>query len=420
MSEATLDVDAAVARLKAATVPAPVLEVAERLQAAGHHAVLVGGCVRDILLGREHGDWDLASSARPEEVQALFKRTIGTGLEHGTVTVMVGRGDAREGVEVTTFRGEGTYVDGRRPTEVTFLRDLEADLARRDFTINALAWDPVQGVFTDVYGGLSDLGARRIRAVGVALERFLEDGLRVMRAVRFAATLAFDIDTETEAAIEGALEVFDKVSRERVQVELFKLLGAQRCAPGLEPMLRRALWPRVLGPADEAAAKRAIAHCDARPARVDLRLAGLLRDTGLDVRQASAVLEGLKPPKRLRAYVLHMLTTEFEALGAADASQAELRRAASRVGRTHVDDALWLLLASDEARTAAQAAMGEAALSVKELAIAGRDLLGEGVMKPGPKVGDVLEALLDEVLEDPARNTREALLERARELAAQS
>jgi tRNA nucleotidyltransferase (CCA-adding enzyme) len=196
-------------RLSSAHVPPEILGVAQVLDRAGHRAVLVGGAVRDVLCGLPHEDWDVATSATPEEVQRLFPRTIPTGVAHGTVTVLTGRGDRASPVEVTTFRGEGVYRDGRRPTEVRFLRELEDDLARRDFTSNALAWDPIHGVFSDPFDGIADLQAGLVRAVGVALDRFLEDGLRTMRAVRFCATLGFSLEASTEAAIGGALEVFD-------------------------------------------------------------------------------------------------------------------------------------------------------------------------------------------------------------------
>ncbi|MBC8068946.1 MAG: hypothetical protein IAG13_11485, partial [Deltaproteobacteria bacterium] len=180
----------AIARLRDAAIPEPILEVAQKLQQAGHAAVMVGGAVRDVLLGLPAADWDLASSARPEEVQATFKRTIPTGIEHGTVTVLVRNpgGGPAIGVEVTTFRGEGAYTDGRRPSEVTFLRDLTEDLARRDFTVNAFAWDPFAKVFSDPFEGLADLHAGLLRAVGEPARRFGEDGLRTMRAVRLCAT----------------------------------------------------------------------------------------------------------------------------------------------------------------------------------------------------------------------------------------
>jgi tRNA nucleotidyltransferase (CCA-adding enzyme) len=176
--------------MKPSDVAAPALEVCRRLAAAGHTAHVVGGCVRDVLLGRPAKDWDVATSALPEEVQKIFRRTIPTGIAHGTITVLVGK----EHVEVTTYRGEGAYSDARRPDHVVFGVTLEEDLARRDFTVNAIAYDPLGDVLVDPFGGRIDLDARLLRAVGDPEARFREDGLRVMRAVRFAATLELAIE----------------------------------------------------------------------------------------------------------------------------------------------------------------------------------------------------------------------------------
>ncbi len=211
-----------------AQIPADVLAVCQRLRAAGRQAHLVGGGVRDLLLGRSPADFDLATDARPEAVLELFGRSfaIPTGLKHGTVTVLTE--GPRRPVEVTTFRGEGAYFDGRRPSSVTYVDSLAEDLSRRDFTMNAVAFDPVDGRLTDPFDGRGDLRRRLVRAVGDPLVRFREDGLRPMRAVRQAAQLEFEIDPPTLAAIPATLEVFRKVSAERVRDELFKLLGARR------------------------------------------------------------------------------------------------------------------------------------------------------------------------------------------------
>ena len=220
--------------LTRAVVPAGVRSVLERLISSGHEAWLVGGGVRDLLRGQDPKDWDIATDAVPEQVVKLFRRVVPTGIAHGTVTVLVPGGQ----VEVTTFRAESAYVDGRRPESVAFHRDLVADLARRDFTINALAFDPVGSRLRDPFGGQEDLARRRVRCVGVAAERFGEDGLRPLRAVRFATVLEFELEPETEAAIPGALAVFDKVALERRRDELLKLLLAAGVARGLE-LLRR-------------------------------------------------------------------------------------------------------------------------------------------------------------------------------------
>ncbi len=255
------------ARLRA-VVPGDVREVCRVLQAAGHEAVTVGGAVRDALLGRDPGDWDVATSAHPDAVMALFRRTIPTGIQHGTVTVMVGRGESRQGVEVTTYRGEGAYSDARRPDTVVFGVPLDEDLARRDFVINAIAYDPIAGAIHDPFGGRADLDAQIIRAVGDPVARFTEDGLRVMRAVRFAAVLGFALEPATEAAIPAALPSLAKVSMERVHDELEKLVRAPAPSVGLV-IAERTGVVRVIAPdlgaalADAAVRARTFAMVDA-------------------------------------------------------------------------------------------------------------------------------------------------------------
>ena len=426
--EAPRDVDEACARMREVEVPGAILDVLQTLGRAGFHGVVVGGAVRDALLGgvREEGDWDVASDATPDEVLDLFPRTIPTGIEHGTVTVLSGRGAGRHAIELTTFRGEGAYHDGRRPSEVRFLRELEADLARRDLTINAFAWDPVNEVFTDAFDGLGDLRAGLIRAVGDPARRFSEDGLRTMRAVRFAATMGFLLAPETEAAIEGALGVFDQVSRERVRVELIKLLAAPRPSLGLEPMARTGLWDRVLAPLGEQARAETIAAVDELPARPVLRLARLLWPVREDQEQVERVVDALRPSRDERERVLELTSKTVDELAAwvelgeeeaADEAPA-LRRIVAELGRPYLDDALDLLALDAAARERVAAAIAGAPLTTKELAVKGRDLIAAGVAKPGPALGELLAALFEWVLDEPSRNERERLLDHARALAA--
>jgi len=232
-----------------ALIPEDVRAVARKLRARGFEAHLVGGGVRDMLLGRPPADFDLATDAKPEKVLETFGHTFTkpTGLQHGTVTVLTGGDPAtRLAVEVTTFRGEGQYFDGRRPSAVTSVRTLEEDLSRRDFTMNAVALEPDTGAITDPFGGRADMARKLVRAVGDPLARFREDGLRPMRAVRQAAQLGFDVDEATLAAIEPTLDVFRKVSAERVRDEMLKLLGAPKPSRGLELMRRTGLLGEVL------------------------------------------------------------------------------------------------------------------------------------------------------------------------------
>ncbi len=419
----TIDPARAVELLTAADVPAPVVDAARTLQQAGHAAVLVGGAVRDVLLGLPASDWDLASSATPDEVMGLFRKTIPTGVQHGTVTVLVRGGGQTHPVEITTFRGEGAYVDGRRPGSVRFLRDLTEDLARRDFTVNALAWDPVQRRFSDPFGGLEDLGAGVLRAVGVAVERFLEDGLRTMRAVRFCATRDLRLEAQTEAAIPDALDVLRKVSRERVRVELFKLLGSARPSAGLWPMWRTGIWPQVLLPYDdEAEVGSAIAAVDAMPAEPVARVARLLwpfagEDGG--AARIEACVDDLKPSRAERATVLALTGAGARALAQAQ-EPAAIRRAVAALKREYLPAALDLLAADEGRRAQVEAALCGAALTVGELAVRGRDLIAQGIVAKGPAVGRCLAALLEVVLEEPGANTVKGLLERARAFGSES
>ena len=448
--------DAILAALDAA-VPDAVRVVCQRLRQAGHQAVCVGGAVRDALLGRAPGDWDVATSAAPAEVQKLFRKTIPTGIQHGTVTVMArGRssrggeeghagGDSerhpRMAIEVTTFRGEGAYSDGRRPDTVTFGVPLHEDLARRDFVINAIAYDPVDHALIDPFGGRDDLAAKRVRAVGEAHVRFDEDGLRVMRAVRFAAQLDFALDADTEAAIPGALARLGQVSWERVRDELLKTLRSLRGTRGLEIARRTGILAQVLpelvplgaaaGPAEalagEAAAawQRALARVDAIAAGDPvLRLAALLWELAPDqVDQVDAAVRRLKVSNAERARVLTLVSQ-----GAAWSSEAQtdagLRRLLGRAGRERADDLLALWHAEAQACThdpdraarleevCARAqrilAAGDA-LTVADLSTTGGDLMRILGIPPGRIIGRLLDAVLERVLEDPSLDTPERL-----------
>src|SRR4029079_10924152 len=221
------------ARRLAIAIPANVRAVCETLARPGYQAVAVAVWLRAAIIGRPAGDWDVATSARPEHVMALFRHTVPTGIQHGTVTVVTGKGKDSH-VEVTTFRGEGAYSDARRPDHVTFGVPLVEDLARRDLRVNAIAYDPASGMLIDPYDGQTDIAERRLRAVGPtgnvyddAVARFTEDGLRVMRAVRFAAALEFALDPDTERAIGPALASLAKVSKERIADELRKILATR-------------------------------------------------------------------------------------------------------------------------------------------------------------------------------------------------
>ncbi|HEX6837336.1 MAG TPA: HD domain-containing protein [Polyangia bacterium] len=448
-------------------VPSDVVELCGKLRDAGHEAWVVGGAVRDLLRGAAAKDFDVATSAEPADVTRVFgrKRTIPTGEKHGTVTVLTERDGERQHVEVTTYRGEGAYSDGRRPDQIVFVRTLDEDLKRRDFTMNAIAYDPFAHTIVDPFGGQKDLQARTIRAVGDPLERFLEDGLRAMRAVRFAAQLEFAIDPATEHAIPEAIDVFKKVSAERVRDELVKILMARRPSVGLELMRttgllaftipellesvgmhqnrfhRHDVWHHTLAAVDATE----LGPSTANGAPWLVRFAALLHDVakprtaapkedspsentfyrhehvGADM--AAEICRRLKLANAERDTIVNLVgnhmfwyTPEW--------TDGTVRRFISRVGVEHLD-ALFALRAGDvrargqgeepgteidELRARAHEEIAKAsALKITDLAVGGGDVMEVLGCKPGPIIGDVLRALLERVLDDASLNTRDTL-----------
>ena len=394
--------------LAQAVIPAGVRSVVERLRSSGHEAWLVGGGVRDLLRGQQPKDWDVATDAVPEQVVKLFRRVIPTGIAHGTVTVLVPGGQ----VEVTTFRAESAYVDGRRPESVAFHGDLVADLARRDFTINALAFDPIGRRFRDPFGGQEDLARRRVRCVGVAAERFGEDGLRPLRAVRFATVLEFELDPETEAAIPGALTVFDKVALERRRDELLKLLLAPGVGRGLALLRTTGLMARLLPELEELGDPERSARVSRAEPVLEVRLAALLGG----VARADAALERFRLPGKtvetVRALGAHPLTPE-----ASTWSDAELRRWLVRLGpeRWELARSLALATGADPDGALGRRIEGIVAarppLAARDLALNGAEIMKALGVGPSPAVGEATRFLLDHVLDRPDLNTPEQLRE---------
>jgi tRNA nucleotidyltransferase (CCA-adding enzyme) len=426
-------------RLSPRAIPREVRAILVRLGESGHRSWLVGGVVRDLLLGRarhDPGEFDVATPARPEEVTRLFPKVIPTGIEHGTVTVV--EGGFR--VEVTTFRGEGDYVDGRRPSVVTFHGDLTEDLARRDFTVNAMAWDPLAGELRDPFGGARDLGRRIVRAVGDARERFAEDGLRPLRAARFVSQLGFRLAKATRQAIPGALPVVSRVSRERIAEELSRLLVGPHAAAGLRTLadtgLLAVVVPRLAAvPADRirhavAVASEPFAACrggragDARERCRLLRLAALLHV--LPPEEARETVVALRLPGRVATGVVALCGKRRALDGDGPLSAAGgrpgVRRWLSDVG-PELAPVLLELWAADarhqgartrtrvaevralRVRVAAELRRGPP-LGTADLAVGGSEVMRVLEVEGGREVGDALRYLLDLVLEDPDRNTK--------------
>ena len=365
--------------------PKYVLNILCALDSAGHRAVLAGGCVRDSLLGRRPSDWDIASSASPEEVLALFPRCVPTGIKHGTVTVLSGGGS----VEVTAFRAEGGYSDHRRPDSVSFGCPLEADLARRDLTVNAMAMDAA-GEITDPFGGRDDLRRRLLRCVGEPERRFDEDALRMLRTVRFSAQLGFEIEPRTLEAIRALAHLASGLSAERVRDELLKTLRSP--APGLVwQLVDLGLLCACLAPGDASAPREAL---DVLP--IYARLAHFCRDL------------------ELGGYI--MSTDRF--LAALRFDGETLRRTASAVEVLKSGSRDWKRLLRDHGEAAVLAAhpknralravlrSGEC-WELSSLAIGGRELAALGYS--GPELGRELRRLLDHVIDCPADNRADIL-----------
>lgn len=380
-------------------IPPQVARIIEKLNQNGFEAYAVGGCVRDTLLGREPEDWDITTSARPEQVKSLFRRTIDTGIQHGTVTVMIDR----TGYEITTYRIDGEYEDGRHPKQVEFTSNLLEDLRRRDFTINAMAYSHTNGI-VDAFGGMEDLERHVIRCVGDAMERFTEDALRILRAVRFSAQLDFEIEAETMGAIPAIAPNLAKVSRERIQAELTKLLCSahpERIRKVYETGMSGFVSPAFAGLSWETAQIPA-----SLPPVKYVRWAAFLRCAG-GADMAVRVLRDLK----LDNDTISKVKTLVSWSGVSLAPEAgEVRRAMSRM-EPEVWDVLMDLNGYGEDVRALTCRIREDGdcLSLKELSVNGQDLIAAGV-KPGREIGGILNRMLEHVLEYPKDNEKDVLM----------
>lgn len=448
--------------LKRDGLPWPVLELCESLSLKGHQAWLVGGCVRDSLISQLSGgappgswrakDWDIATDALPEQVTRIFRRVIPTGIEHGTVTVIL----HDMNLEVTTLRTERGYVDGRRPDQIDFVGSIEEDLARRDFTVNAIAFEPHTERLIDPFDGVGDLTRRRLAAVGDASGRFAEDGLRVLRAARFVAALEFELAPETASAIRPSLDTYRRVSAERIREEWNKTLLSRRPSRGFSAMHEHGLLA-ITAPEVDALCERttfgansltfAFHRMDACPAQPDLRLAGLLKNVAATAAASADVADGLLSRLRYsnseRKQVTRLILHEDLPL-TGSLTDARLRRWLRQVG-PDIYRELCVIghaeLNAREALTAAgpstslerergtlseleQRASSELArrppLSLSELAIDGKQLIQNAGYRPGREIGTALETLLGLVIEDPRLNTPDQLLEHARVLKLQT
>ena len=437
-------------------LPAEVKKIISVLEDAGYEAYAVGGCVRDSLFGQTPHDWDITTSAEPQAVKSLFNRTIDTGLQHGTVTVRMGG----QGFEVTTYRIDGDYGDGRHPDSVSFTKSLEEDLKRRDFTINAMAYNDEAGL-VDIFGGQEDLKRGLIRCVGAPEERFQEDALRILRAARFAARFGFEIDPEAKRVMKEKAETLHKVSAERIREEFVKLIVSPH--PDMVRTLYELGLTAVFLPEFDTmmatpqntehhmydVGEHTIHVMENVPEDKVLRLAALFHDVGkpacrktdaegtdhflghpaLGADMTADIMRRLKFDNATIESVTRLVRFHDERF---PVTARNVRRFISRLGSEYFDDMLVLKRADvlgqsmyqrkekldriDEMDRVGHEIMNNAEpLSVKDLAIGGKDLMDLGIAR-GPEIGTILKALLREAVDEPERNERETLLEEAEKL----
>ena len=436
-------------------LPRKVVLIIKNLQRHGYDAYAVGGCVRDSILNRKPEDWDITTSAKPEQVKRIFRRTVDTGIEHGTVTVLIGK----DGFEVTTYRVGGLYEDSRHPKEVTFTSRLEEDLKRRDFTINAMAYNDDERL-VDAFGGMRDLNYHLIRCVGDPKERFSEDALRILRAVRFSAQLAFPIEPETAEAIKSLAPNLEKISAERIQAELVKLLVSDHperiqdaCELGITKVVLPE-WDDMVGVKQntphhkyDVAAHTVHALQNVKNDKV-LRLTMLFHDMGKPVMKttdengrdhfkghaiaseqiAKTVMKRLKFDNDTIRKVTKLVAYHDYRM---EPTGANVRRAMHEIGAELFPYYLAVRLADTKAQSSYErrgkleniiqirelyrnALRNKECVTLKDLAVTGTDLINLGIA-PGKELGTLLNELLDIVIEDPAWNQKEKLCDYVKE-----
>nr|WP_297938668.1 CCA tRNA nucleotidyltransferase [uncultured Lachnoclostridium sp.] len=448
-------------------IPEKVEYILNVLLNNGYEAYAVGGCVRDVLLGRIPGDWDITTSAKPDQVKQLFRRTIDTGIQHGTVTVMLDK----EGFEVTTYRIDGEYEDSRHPKSVEFTTNLVEDLKRRDFTINAMAYNHVTGI-VDEFNGMEDLKRKRIVCVGNPEERFSEDALRMLRAVRFSGQLGFDIEENTKKAIKTLAPTIQNISAERIRVELDKLFCAkyadrffiayetgltdyilpefnemmetEQNNPNHKDCVGRHCMNALLAFHNEIATQECyqkfhyphklysalswaiLFHDVGKPAMKTVDEEGIDHFYGHD-EEGSKIVRTILKRLKFDNYTVDTVThlIRWHDYRYAHTPEA-IRRALNKIGGDFIFSLLFVqysdvlaqsefnqkekLLRLDEAKRLIEERLEkQEAFTIKDLAVNGNDLIQAGI-KPGKEIGVVLNSLLEQVLEEPERNNREFLL----------
>lgn len=456
-------------------IPPEIKQAIETLEKSGYEVFAVGGCVRDSLIARKPGDWDLTGNAKPEDIQKIFTRTFYEN-NFGTTTILTGSQDKTLAeIEYTPFRKEGKYSDKRHPDEIVWAEKLEDDLARRDFTVNAMALELAKGgasKIVDVFDGQEDLKKKLIRTVGEPNERFGEDALRMLRAPRFAVQLGFEIEQNTKKAIQDNAEWLRAISKERIRDELVKILMAEKAADGIIMLREIGLLKYILPELEEGWGVtqnkhhaytvfdhnvRSLDFSAKEGFNLEVRLAALLHDVGkprtktgegpeshfyghdhLSAKMAARIMERLKFPRESIVKVINLIRThmfkyntnpELEAV----TTDAAVRRIIRRVGEENIWDLAKLRLA-DRAGSGVKKIekfdnrhfkfrvekLLRDPISLKQLAIDGNDAMEAAKIPPSPKVGWLLNALFQEVLDDPEKNNKEYLVHRLKELSKES
>lgn len=443
------------------TIPKEVKNIIETLNKAGFEAYAVGGCVRDFILGREPNDWDITTVAKPEEIQKNFQKNVYEN-DFGTVAINTESSDPKlKIIEITTYRVEEKYTDKRHPDSVKFTKKLEDDLSRRDFTVNAIAYDGKK--FVDPYGGEKDIKNKIIRTVGNPDERFNEDALRLTRAVRFAAQLGFTIDPATAKAIKSNCGDLVAISKERVRDELVKVIMVKNAKSGIEMLYEFGLLKHIMPELEEGVGIGQNKHhiytvwehnllaldwAASNGYKLENRLASLLHDVGkprtkqgdglnstfynhevVGAKMTAKILERLKFPKRFIEKVVLLVRYHLFYYNVEEVTESSVRRLVKNVGPENIDDLLEVRIADRKGSGVPKAEpyklrhlraiiekVSRDPISVKMLKINGNDLMKELEIEPGPKMGFILNILLDEIIDEPKNNKREYLLRRAKTL----
>ena len=393
-------------------IPKDVEDIIEELENAGYEAYIVGGCVRDSIMGINPKDWDITTSALPQDIKRVFKRTIDTGIKHGTVSVLINKST----YEITTYRIDGEYGDGRHPNSVEFSTSLEEDLKRRDFTINAMAYSHKDGLI-DLFGGIRDIKAKRINCVGKAMERFDEDALRMLRAIRFAAVLGFSIEENTFAAICTLADKLRLVSKERVFIELDKTVCSKN-AYYIKEVYNSGLYKYISQNFNAVKENSSLDMLYIKGIESKRHIAWTVFMKDIDASLAKAILKELKVDKDTFTKVF--VLTSYVKVKLPD-NEISIRKLLSKIGFERFRDLIYikrlLLEKFEESKEVLKAIeekldyiqMQGQAISIAMLDIKGDDLMKLGIKK-GPVIGKILDDLLLSVLERPELNSKEVLL----------